>query len=334
MQHTGSSGTAGAYALPATLTGYLYINNNSGVILDQATDLSGGRLGFTSGILNIGSNNLTLGLYTGTPSASKMIEADGSGKVVNKSSGAGQFTYPIGYFSSGYYYSPITVTVNSVTITGSAFNMSVNVTPSEEPHNTNVSDYLKLYWSMSISGTSAVNYDVTAIYPGSAIQGTDANISMGEYSGGTWTKFGAANTGAKSITTTGFGGVTNTSADFTGISTCIKPNVSSLGTNGSYSAITYGTLVSVTSGTLANGAYTVTYNLAGANTATGSTAAMAFSSGTGTFTTSTLTHTGITTVTITNIALGSCSSTVSGGNTAAYSVNAAPAGAAGPCVCH
>jgi len=118
---------------------------------------------------------------------------------------------------------------------------------------------------------------------------------------------------------------------------CPPLNVSSFGTNGSYSATGYGTLVSVTSSTLANGTYTVTYNLSAPNLVTGSTATMVFSGGTGTFTTSTLTHTGNTTITITGIAPGTGGCTIvplTAGNTATYSVNAAPAGAAGPCVCH
>jgi hypothetical protein len=95
------------------------------------------------------------------------------------------------------------------------------------------------------------------------------------------------------------------------------------------------TTVTVTSLTanLPNGSYTVTYNLTGGNTATGSTAAMSVSGGVGTFLTSTLTNaTGspvTTTITITNISFGSsagCSSAISANNTATVTVNPVIAG--------
>lgn len=114
-------------------------------------------------------------------------------------------------------------------------------------------------------------------------------------------------------------------------------NISSLGTGGSYSAIGYGTLVSITSATLAPATYVVTYNLSVPNAATGQTASMVFAGGTGTFTTLPLSATGTTTITITGIDSSpptGCPLTVTTGNSAAYTVNSAPAGAAGPCVCH
>lgn len=76
--------------------------------------------------------------------------------------------------------------------------------------------------------------------------------------------------------------------------------------------------------------YTVTYNLTGANTATGSTAAMTVTTaGSGTFTTSTLPNSGTTTITITNLASGgtapnNCSSAISANNSTSVTVNATP----------
>ncbi len=95
---------------------------------------------------------------------------------------------------------------------------------------------------------------------------------------------------------------------------------------------------------LPTGTYTITYNLSGANAATGSTATMTVSTaGSGTFTTSSLTNAGNTTVTVTNIASGgaspfNCSTNISSSNTATVNVIAIPAqpsvitGSATPCV--
>ncbi|NTW31494.1 MAG: hypothetical protein HGB12_02520, partial [Bacteroidetes bacterium] len=84
--------------------------------------------------------------------------------------------------------------------------------------------------------------------------------------------------------------------------------------------------VTVNSTSLDNGIFTVTYNLTGANTATGSTASLTISSNTGTFSTSALANSGTTTVTITSIQNSSgCSVTVSSGNTASITVTTLPA---------
>ena len=84
-------------------------------------------------------------------------------------------------------------------------------------------------------------------------------------------------------------------------------------------------VVTLSSTSMVSGTYTVTYNLAGANSATGNTASMTFtagSPGTGTFTTAALTNAGATTITITNLVLGTgCGSAISSNNTASITVN-------------
>ena len=85
-------------------------------------------------------------------------------------------------------------------------------------------------------------------------------------------------------------------------------------------------VMTLRSSSMANGTYTVTYNLSGGNTATGSTASMTFASGSGTFTTSTLNSSATaTTITVTGISSGAvgqgaCVSTISTNNTATVTV--------------
>lgn len=85
-------------------------------------------------------------------------------------------------------------------------------------------------------------------------------------------------------------------------------------------------VVTLRSSSMPNGTYTVSYNLSGGNTATGSTASMTFASGSGTFTTSTLNaSTTATTITVTGISSGvvgqgACVSTISTNNTATVTV--------------
>ncbi|MEZ7867063.1 MAG: hypothetical protein QMB37_06400 [Paludibacteraceae bacterium] len=86
---------------------------------------------------------------------------------------------------------------------------------------------------------------------------------------------------------------------------------------GSASTVT----ISATTTNLPVGTYTVTYNLTGANTATGNTATLTVSTaGTGTFSTSTLANTGSTTVTITNITNGTYAGGIGANNTATFNV--------------
>ncbi|HNP32261.1 MAG TPA: choice-of-anchor D domain-containing protein [Flavobacterium sp.] len=80
------------------------------------------------------------------------------------------------------------------------------------------------------------------------------------------------------------------------------------------------------------GNYTVTYNLSGATTATGSTASMTVSvAGTGTFTTSSL-NVGNNTVTVTNLASSYCSNSISSNNTDAITVVAPATASAGSAI--
>src|SRR5207244_790681 len=105
-----------------------------------------------------------------------------------------------------------------------------------------------------------------------------------------------------------------------------NPDVSNLATGattpvcaGSPSAVT------VTSSSLGNGTFTVTYDLSAPNASTGNTASLAMSGGTGTFNTLALANAGTTTITITSIQNSSnCGSPFSRVNRANVVVNGNP----------
>ncbi|POY38062.1 hypothetical protein C3L50_12365 [Flavobacterium alvei] len=92
-----------------------------------------------------------------------------------------------------------------------------------------------------------------------------------------------------------------------------------------------GASVTLTGGAgLPTGNYTVTYNLTGANTATGATASMSVTTaGTGVFTTGTLSNTGLTNIQITNLSSGvspdNCSNAIGANNTASVTLTSVPA---------
>ncbi|MFT3680741.1 MAG: Ig-like domain-containing protein [Ferruginibacter sp.] len=86
-----------------------------------------------------------------------------------------------------------------------------------------------------------------------------------------------------------------------------------------------GTTATVNSSSMADDNYTVTYDLSGANTATGLTVSMSFTAGSGTFNipAGSLVNSGNTTITITTVTnTATCSSNPSSGNTASLLINA------------
>lgn len=88
-----------------------------------------------------------------------------------------------------------------------------------------------------------------------------------------------------------------------------------------------GAVITINSATIGDGTYTVTYDLTGANTATGNTAVMIFSDVTGTFTASAL-NAGATNIMITQVALVGCFTPLSVNNTASFTINPLPVVAA------
>jgi hypothetical protein len=90
---------------------------------------------------------------------------------------------------------------------------------------------------------------------------------------------------------------------------------------------TFSANVSVTGSVLGLpvGTYLVTYNLTGANTATGNTATMnVTAAGVGSFTTNAIPLAGLTNITITNLAKATCSNAISTNNTASVTITATP----------
>lgn len=91
--------------------------------------------------------------------------------------------------------------------------------------------------------------------------------------------------------------------------------------------------ITINSGSLSSGTYTVTYGLSGATTSSPLTTSVTMSSGSGSFNTATLTSSGSTTVTILSVTNASgCSASISTGNTATFNVNPIPGAISGTTV--
>ncbi len=197
-EYAGSAAQVTGDALPSSVTN-LAINNSAGVTLTNATTVSG-TYTMTSGVLSLGSNNLTLnGSVSGTPSATNMIAATGTG-VVRKSisSVPTTFNFPLG---SGSSYAPISVTLSSGTL-ASAY-ISAKAVGTKSSHNTSATDYLNRTWTLTANGITSPVYNVTATYADGDIAGTEANIYGGLYNGSTWTPLGAVDAANNNFTGTG-----------------------------------------------------------------------------------------------------------------------------------
>ncbi len=223
--HTGAGSItmtgSGATISGATLTN-LTLNNAGGFSLTGNATING-TLRLTAGKLNIGTSNLIFGTVApavaGTPSSSNMIIANGGGQVQKKYSAIGSFLFPVG--DNGSNYSPITLNFTAGTFAGGAY-AGVKVNSVKHPQNSNTTDYLKRYWNIATSGITVMTYSATATYVTGDVTGTEANLSMGEYTGALpWVKFGATNTGTHTLSS---GSVSVSPIDFTGISTA-QPTV-------------------------------------------------------------------------------------------------------------
>jgi hypothetical protein len=196
--------------------GNLTLNNAAGFSLTGEATVNG-TLTLTLGSLTLGANSLTLGAsatIAGTLSSSKMIITNDVGELKKYFSAAGSFTYPVGDNTPNY--TPVTVS-----FTGGSFNTAslagARVMNAKHPSNFNASNYLNRYWRLTTNNIGSPVYDITANYLPADVTGTEGAMSMGQYPDGLpWTKYGTVNTGSHTLTYTG---LTNTTSDFTGITT-------------------------------------------------------------------------------------------------------------------
>lgn len=152
----------------------LVINKTAGQVNLSNSTTVGGTLTLTSGLLNIGSNNLTLGsaAVAGLFSETNMIVADGTGVVRRPYTGTGSYTFPIGELTSDARYSPITVNVTSGTF-NNAF-VGVNVTDAVHPNNYSTAGLLSRYWNVTQTGITGAVADINATYVADDIEGGGA----------------------------------------------------------------------------------------------------------------------------------------------------------------
>jgi len=216
----------GSSAQTISGSGTLTTNTNSTLVIDNSNGVSlsmnataNGVLSLTNGLLTLGSSNLTLGssaTISGSPSASNMIVATGSGELRKTFTGTGSFTFPVGDNTGTAEYSPVTLNFTSGSFS-SAY-AGVKLANSKHPNNTSSTDYINRYWTVSSSGISSFSCDASFVYVAADVEGTESNLYCGSWGGSSWTLLNAVNTGTKTLS-----GTVSSFSDFTGGETSALP---------------------------------------------------------------------------------------------------------------
>ena len=188
---------------------YQYLADSSGGTKTLSGNVSvSGTLTMASGIISLGSYNLTLSnSITGSPSSSNMIITSGTGEIRKLfSTTPSSFTFPVG---TGSTYSPVKITLSSGTLS-SAY-IGVKVAGTKSSHNTSSSNFLNRTWLLSANGISNPVYSDSLSYAAGDVTGTESSMVGGMYNGSSWSAYGNVNSSNHAITAsdvTSFGEIT------------------------------------------------------------------------------------------------------------------------------
>ncbi|MBN1789925.1 MAG: hypothetical protein JW830_05470 [Bacteroidales bacterium] len=156
-----------------------------------------GVLNFNSGVLQLGNSNLTLTnnattAIQGTPNSTSMVETNGTGYFIRNVQNTNlPILYPIG---SGGYYSPVSVSAISGTISGT---MSIRAIPSAALG----SKSLNRYWDI-ITSTTGKTITATFTYDPADAPAAPTNIWVKPDAGAWQVPAGTASFGANGFTVT------------------------------------------------------------------------------------------------------------------------------------
>ncbi len=186
------------------IIGNMTVNNSAGITLSGNTQVNG-TLTLTNGLITLGSNNLLLGpsaTVSGTPSATKMIVATGTGELRKEFSGTGSFTFPVGDNTSTAEYSPVTLNFASGSF-GSGNYAGVKLADAKYSHDSIQGSYLTRNWTVTQNAISGFSCSATFKYLDSDITGTESAIYCVKVSPDPWITYSAANTGTNELSATG-----------------------------------------------------------------------------------------------------------------------------------
>ncbi|MCF6366562.1 MAG: T9SS type A sorting domain-containing protein [Bacteroidales bacterium] len=153
----------------------MYIDN-SGLLLENDVFVSS-ELNMQNGIINLQSNNLTVGnsaVISGNYSDNCMVVSDASGVFIRNVSGNGTYLFPVGDIFGTPDYSPAEVDM----LSGNYTDADIRVSVFNEKHSQNNStvNYLNRYWQVSATGITNPDFDITLDYVPGDVAGNEAEI--------------------------------------------------------------------------------------------------------------------------------------------------------------
>ncbi len=214
---------------------YTYYNltiSNGGIKTLQGTSTLAGVLNLVSGVFQLGNFNLSLtnnavNAVQGTPGSTSMVETNGTGSFIRNSAATLPVLFPVG---SGGYYSPVSISAISGTVTGT---ISIKAVPSGVLGSKNVSKY----WDV-ITSTGPKTITATFQYDPAEAVVSPTNIWMKPSAGAWQVPIGLASFGINNFTITGTTNIGTTTSSWT---------ASALGTYYSYQTGSWNTASTWTS---------------------------------------------------------------------------------------
>lgn len=172
------------------------VNKPSGIVILSNDAAVTGTLTLTSGRLNIGNYDLTLGAnpVAGSFSTTNMIVAQDSGLVRAPYAATGSYFFPIGELTSNASYSPITVDVTNATAFNNGY-VGVSVVDAVHPNNNSAPGYFTRYWNVVQTGIENAIATITGTYILGDAVGGEAGLSAAQLNGtfdvvtNPWVKF-------------------------------------------------------------------------------------------------------------------------------------------------
>jgi hypothetical protein len=216
------SGTAIQVITGQNIIQNLTVNNASGVTMGGNTYVNG-TLTLTSGTVALGGSNLLLGslaAISGTPSASMMIIATGSGELRKEfpPGFTGSFTFPVGDNTGTPEYSPVTLNFPGGTFATGNY-AGVKLVNDKYPDAAITGNYLKRYWTLTQSGITGFTCNASFQYVAADMTGTENKISCTKVNPLPWVTYALTNSATHVLSASGI----TTFSSFTGLKSTTPP---------------------------------------------------------------------------------------------------------------
>ncbi|MDD4553844.1 MAG: T9SS type A sorting domain-containing protein [Bacteroidales bacterium] len=195
------SGTVSQTISGQNVFGNLTVNNANGITLNGDTRVNS-TFNLTNGLVHLGSNDLLLGslaTVAGTPSASNMVVATGSGQLQKEfpaGSAPATFTFPVGSAGATPDYSPVTLNFVSGTF-AAGNNAGVNLVDAQYPGT--LVNYLNRYWNITQTGISNFSCVASFQYVPSDVTGDETDMYCFRVDPIPFTAFNKANSTAHTL---------------------------------------------------------------------------------------------------------------------------------------